>query len=131
MTRWMAPELILALVEDDCSPPITTASDVYSFACICLEIATNQVPFPNRKNDHAVTVDIMRGIRPCRGASCHIECHNEGTFWEMLDQCWDPDFHLRPSMSEVTIYLQGQMESPAVLQKQWFMYNSTQPALKY
>ena len=96
-----------------------------------LKIATGQVPFPNRKNDHAVTVDIMRGIRPSRGASCHIECHNEETFWEMLDQCWDPVFHLRPSMSEVTTYLQGQMESPAVSQKQWFMHNLTQPALKY
>jgi len=144
----MAPELILALIEDDCSPPTTTASDVYSFACICLEvirnklswiwrlilfkkIATGQVPFPNRKNDHAVTVDIMHGIRPSRGTSCHIECHNEGTFWEMLDQCWDPVFHLRPSMSEVITYLQGQMKSPTVSQRQWFMYNSTQPAWKY
>lgn len=38
-TRWMAPELILTLVEDDgMVPPITTASDVYSFACVCLEV---------------------------------------------------------------------------------------------
>lgn len=35
----MAPELILALVEDDgLSPPITTSSDVYAFACVCLEV---------------------------------------------------------------------------------------------
>lgn len=35
----MAPELILALVEDDGQvPPITTHSDVYAFASVCLEV---------------------------------------------------------------------------------------------
>ena len=38
-TRWMAPELIIALVEDDgVVPPITTYSDVYAFSSICLEV---------------------------------------------------------------------------------------------
>ena len=38
-TRWMAPELIFALVEDDgIIPPITTYSDVYAFASVCLEV---------------------------------------------------------------------------------------------
>jgi serine/threonine protein kinase len=39
-TRWMAPELIFALVEDDgIIPPITKYSDVYAFASICLEVS--------------------------------------------------------------------------------------------
>lgn len=39
-TRWMAPEIIMALVEDDgAPPPITTASDVYAFASIGLEVS--------------------------------------------------------------------------------------------
>lgn len=38
-TRWMAPELIFALVDDDgVRPPITTFSDVYAFSSICLEV---------------------------------------------------------------------------------------------
>ena len=41
-TRWMAPELILALVEDEGDegpgPKITTMSDVYAFGSICLEV---------------------------------------------------------------------------------------------
>jgi serine/threonine protein kinase len=143
-TRWMAPELILALVEDDeHSPPITTASDVYSFACVCLEvistsylgfgdshylkIATGQVPYNHRKNDHAVVVDIMRGIRPSRGASCRIQCHDEGIFWEMLEKCWNSAVSLRPSMSEVAAFLSGQTGPPAVS----LTYKSTRPASKY
>jgi serine/threonine protein kinase len=121
-TRWMAPELILALVEDDGGvPPITTYSDVYAFASVCLEvgathnisldidtnhrcdtqIATGHIPYPHRSNDHAVTVDIMRGIKPLRGAICHIPLKDEEAFWTMLDRCWDQAFCLRPPMSEV------------------------------
>lgn len=39
-TRWMAPELILALVQDDGScPTITTYTDVYAFGSVCLEVS--------------------------------------------------------------------------------------------
>ena len=35
----MAPELIMALIHDDGHvPPITTSSDVYAFASVCLEV---------------------------------------------------------------------------------------------
>jgi serine/threonine protein kinase len=37
-TRWMAPELIMSLVNDDHVPPITTSSDVYAFASVCFEV---------------------------------------------------------------------------------------------
>ncbi|KAF5347225.1 hypothetical protein D9758_011080 [Tetrapyrgos nigripes] len=68
-TRWMAPELIQVLVEDDGGkiPRVTTHSDVYAFASVCLEVATGQLPYPHRSNDHAVTVDILRGVGPSRG----------------------------------------------------------------
>ena len=39
-TRWMAPELIMGLINDDDGhiPPITTSSDVYAFASVCFEV---------------------------------------------------------------------------------------------
>jgi len=38
-TRWMAPELLQGLVdEDECIPPVTTHSDVYAFGSVCLEV---------------------------------------------------------------------------------------------
>ncbi|KAK0200334.1 kinase-like domain-containing protein [Desarmillaria ectypa] len=69
--RWMAPEMILALVEDESEakvPWVTTASDVYAFGSVCLEIVTSALPYPCRKHDPGVMLDIMRGIKPSSGA---------------------------------------------------------------
>ncbi|KDR73031.1 hypothetical protein GALMADRAFT_73323 [Galerina marginata CBS 339.88] len=106
-TRWMAPELILALVED-LLPPITTFSDVYAFASICLEIASGQLPYPNRSNDHAVTVDIIRGVKPIRSSTCLLNLNSEGedAFWDILGQCWNSEPALRPTMPHVLAFLE-------------------------
>ncbi|KXN83259.1 putative serine/threonine-protein kinase drkD [Leucoagaricus sp. SymC.cos] len=110
-TRWMAPELILALVEDDgCIPPITTHSDVYAFGAVCLEVATGQLPYAHRSNDHSVTVDIMRGIKPTRGVSLVVQgmtLRSVTSFWVMLDRCWNEEGALRPSMPEMVSFLEG------------------------
>jgi len=36
-TRWLAPELVWAMVEDQ-YPPITTRSDVYAFGVVAMEV---------------------------------------------------------------------------------------------
>ncbi|KAF8120541.1 kinase-like domain-containing protein [Boletus edulis] len=110
-TRWMAPELILSLIEDvDGAPcPVTRESDVFSFACVCLEVATNDLPYPHRRNDRAVTLDIMRGVRPCRGAppipDMRLTAMQVEGFWGVLDQCWRAIPPLRPTMTEVETML--------------------------
>ncbi|KAH0835653.1 kinase-like domain-containing protein [Lanmaoa asiatica] len=110
-TRWMAPELILSLVEDDGVPCPTRESDVFSFACVCLEVATNDLPYPNRRNDRAVTIDILRGVRPCRGAppvpEMRFTALQEEAFWGVLDQCWNAIPPLRPTMTDVGKMLGG------------------------
>ena len=127
----MAPELLLALIEDDDGgvPPITPASDVYAFASVCLEVhtisflrvhlvltehlsyvqlASDQLPYPHRSNDHAVTVDILRGIRPSRCSKCLLKLNPDGAdaFWNLMDQCWSPDPCCRPSMSHMLAFLE-------------------------
>jgi serine/threonine protein kinase len=40
--RWMAPELVAHMVDDDSDgkvPQVTTFSDVYAFAAVCLEVS--------------------------------------------------------------------------------------------
>jgi serine/threonine protein kinase len=105
-TRWMAPELIQGLVEDDGGcPPVTTYSDVFAFGALCLEVATGLLPYPHRSNDHAVLVDILRGVRPCRGVLSNMMIKEEDTFWEMLYRCWDDSRKSRPTMQEILTFL--------------------------
>ncbi|KAK0187235.1 kinase-like domain-containing protein [Armillaria mellea] len=98
--RWMAPEMVLALVEDELEgkvPRVTTASDVYAFGSVCLEIMTGALPYPCRKHDPGVMIDIMRGIKPSKGAPMP----EPEAFSGLLDACWRQEPALRPKMSEV------------------------------
>ncbi|KZT18153.1 kinase-like protein [Neolentinus lepideus HHB14362 ss-1] len=109
-TRWMAPELILALVQDDGDgPQLTTHSDVYAFA----SVASGQLPFPHRTNDHAVTVDIMRGVKPSRGSRCLVACLDHDSFWSIVERCWNSSPRLRASMTEVTESLRCLKKAPS------------------
>lgn len=110
-TRWMAPELILALVEDEGKgPELTKWSDVYAFAAVCLEVMTGKLPYPHRTNSHAVTVDKMRGMRPSSGAALGLDKLGEGyvkiekELWEEVEKCWD-EWYLRPRMAELVSFL--------------------------
>jgi serine/threonine protein kinase len=105
-TRWMAPELIEALTndDDDQPPPISTSSDVYAFACVCLEVATGSLPFSHRSNDTAVTFDIMRGVKPSRGCNpmkLRLPEREVDHFRKLLDRCWSPAPFLRPTMTQI------------------------------
>lgn len=123
-TRWMAPELLLALVEDEVrAPPLSTYSDVYAFASVCLEvrllrvvllipgvltrrrgrmqILTGRLPYSHRRTDHAVTVDVMRGVKPSRGAECLVDVAKTGELWTLMDKCWDQFPRSRPCMTDM------------------------------
>ncbi|KAF9018352.1 kinase-like protein [Hymenopellis radicata] len=100
--RWMAPELIEALAADEERiPQVTTASDVYAFASVCLEIMTGVPPYPNRKNDQAVMFDIIRKVKPYWGSPAGwSECLGTA-FGSLMDRCWDEQPPGRPEMGEV------------------------------
>ncbi|KAJ3868373.1 kinase-like domain-containing protein [Lentinula novae-zelandiae] len=107
-TRWMAPELVLALVEDENhEDELTTASDVYAFASVCLEIVTGDLPYPHRKNDYSVTVDILRGVSPARGSDLSIALKRMFALRSVLESCWDGQSFMRPNMEEVLVRLNG------------------------
>ncbi|KAK0187230.1 kinase-like domain-containing protein [Armillaria mellea] len=95
--RWMAPEIVRALVEDRSEtgmPQVTTASDVYAFGSVCLEVMIGALPYPCRKYDPGVMIDIMRGIKPSMGASMP-DCK---ALEVLLHRCWNESPALRPAM---------------------------------
>lgn len=78
------------------------------------KVATGQLPYAHRSNDHSVTVDIMRGIKPNKGVSLAIhgmELKCVKSFWAMLDRCWDDQGPLRPSMREMLNFLENMVVS--------------------
>lgn len=114
-TRWMAPELILALVHDtgDVGGPMTsTMTDVYAFGSVCLEVATDAVPYPHRSNDHAVILDIMTSISPRRaGSQSKVRVRSEEEYWGLVDRCWGMPPEGRPAMAECLTLLEGMAQT--------------------
>lgn len=78
---------------------------------IIVQVATGKLPYAHRWDDRAVTIDIMRGVKPSRGAftACKIPFTDlqKGMFWDILNWCWDGIPSLRPSMTEVKGALAG------------------------
>ncbi len=58
---------------------------------------TGALPYPCRKHDPGVMIDIMRGIKPSRGAPMP----DSKAFNMLLDACWGQEPALRPKMGEV------------------------------
>ncbi|KAJ7045251.1 kinase-like domain-containing protein, partial [Mycena alexandri] len=89
--RWMAPELI--------DPEFfgmrflrTPATDVYAFACVCVELYTGQPPFANL-SETASLLRVIKGERP------------ERPFGEpaLSDDLWRHDFAKRPNIDVVVV----------------------------
>lgn len=71
-----------------------------------MQVASGQLPYPHRTNDHAITVDIIQGVKPARGAYCLVQVKDVNVFWDTLDRCWNSIDYLRPSMREMLMLLE-------------------------
>jgi len=101
--RWQSPELLDPdLFNMDSSKP-TCASDVYSFACTCVELIAMRTPFEGL-NDYRVVVDIVKGKRPSRptlpdGGMVSDE------LWTLVNFCWAQEPSARPSAKDVVRHM--------------------------
>ncbi|KAJ7266662.1 kinase-like domain-containing protein [Mycena rebaudengoi] len=89
--RWTAPELI-----DPDRFGIqfrrTTASDVYAFACVCLELYTGRPPFADIR-EGAVVLKSVQGERPTRPSTTPPM---SDALWNYVNAWWAEDPATRP-----------------------------------
>ncbi|KLO11549.1 kinase-like protein [Schizopora paradoxa] len=103
--RWQAPELLCPDQFPDIPCNITTKSDVYSFACLCLEIFTGYPPFPHLREISVLNEVAILDRRPARPNYCApLGLGDE--MWTLMQWCWHRHPAVRPTMQVVKLTLQ-------------------------
>ncbi|TCD69553.1 hypothetical protein EIP91_007177 [Steccherinum ochraceum] len=93
--RWQAPELIDPEEFGLSSSRPTFASDMYSFACICVELHSGAPPFPEF-SDHQLMRRVVEGERPPRPSSM------PALVWHLVTACWNGHLITRPSARQAS-----------------------------
>jgi len=93
--QWMAPELIL------CETPIFPSypSDIYSFACVCVEIYSHQPPFFDLAPVQVI-LRISKGLQPARPQGTQGAPMSDD-LWQLIQSCWLPTPSDRPRAADL------------------------------
>ncbi|KAJ7683422.1 kinase-like domain-containing protein [Mycena rosella] len=97
--QWMAPELIDPKRFGHERFVRTTASDIYSLACVCLELYTGKPPFSGL-SEGFVLLQIVSGQRPARPDGLISDI-----LWEYIAKLWAEDAQVRPTATSIVKFL--------------------------
>ncbi|THH29179.1 hypothetical protein EUX98_g5005 [Antrodiella citrinella] len=78
---------------DDSRP--TVESDIFAFACVCIELYTEHLPFEGASN-FAVSKDVVNGLRPPRPVTKDGVVVSD-RLWSLIEHCWSQQPEDRPS----------------------------------
>ena len=78
----------------------TKAVDVYSYSMVLVEIATQDVPYPNVQSWNLTHNVVVEGKRPQIPNDC------PPLYAELMSECWSADPEARPSFTDIVITLQ-------------------------
>ncbi|KAG7087911.1 hypothetical protein E1B28_011960 [Marasmius oreades] len=90
--RWMAPELLYPHGEPQRR---SYASDIYAFACVCVEVYTGKCPFAEIPSEGQVITQLFQGARPKRPEKI------SDSLWKIVTHCWQTDKAARPRSHRV------------------------------
>ncbi|KAF8194861.1 kinase-like domain-containing protein, partial [Mycena galopus ATCC 62051] len=93
--RWMAPELLHPESYGFKEFQRTFASDIYSFACVCLELYTGKPPFSEIPSDGAVLLYVIGGGLPAYPSVMPFWCQS------LASKCWSHFPSSRPGMATI------------------------------
>ncbi|QRV86067.1 RasGEF domain protein [Ceratobasidium sp. AG-Ba] len=96
--RWMAPELFEAA--DNQGYMVSTASDVWSFGMLCLEVLTSQSPYRQCRVDGQAIAKILDRKLPDRPERTDeiLQRGLSDSMWRLMNRCWAWDPAARPHM---------------------------------
>ncbi|ELU42261.1 protein tyrosine kinase domain-containing protein [Rhizoctonia solani AG-1 IA] len=94
--RWMAPELFGG-IDSQVLVPVTTASDVWAFGCLCIEILLGIVPWATTRNDAAIILAVVqhRKTPPLPESTSSVPVGH------IMSHCWAYEPSHRPSMVQL------------------------------
>ncbi|KAK7687327.1 hypothetical protein QCA50_009833 [Cerrena zonata] len=96
---WLAPEILDPEAFDIASDRQTHAGDIYSFACVCIELYTGRDPW-NEVSRYSVLLRVLKGERPVR-PKFHDTVEMEDSLWDLIQTCWTPLPNERPMASRL------------------------------
>jgi len=105
---WMSPELLDPKSFGLENSHLTKQSDCYALGMVAYEILSGETPFAPST---APILDVLRGERPERPHGAQGAWFTDG-IWGMLELCWKPQPHDRPSLNTVLQRLQGTTRPP-------------------
>lgn len=116
--RWQAPELIRNVTGEQGNTSVTTASDVYAYGCICLEVIstllaliysahyywsqvfTGRLPWHGYLDGLVVVEVAVRDNRPPRPDPT-IAGDLDDAMWSLIQDCWKTESKDRPEITSI------------------------------